>query len=214
MPIGDKLQRRAAKLGLALPDDLAAQLVVYFELLRKWNRKVSLTALPVDSAGEEAIDRLLLEPLAAARYLPGHNSTVIDVGSGGGSPAIPLKLAAPGTSLRMVEAKTRKAAFLREAVRALSLGDTDVYAVRLEELLARPALHEAADVVTVRAVRLDRKLLSRLEFLIRPAGMLCVFTASRTPAVEVGGLTLSALDSHALLPHYGTRLERLQKRQR
>ena len=68
---------------------------------------------------DETFDRLLIEPLIASRYLPSTDCSVIDVGSGGGSPAIPLKLAMPGISLRMVESKTRKAAFLREAVRRL-----------------------------------------------------------------------------------------------
>ena len=94
----------------------------YFELLRKWNRKVSLTALPVEDAGDEAIDRLLIEPVLATKYLPKSDATALDIGSGGGSPAIPMKLAAPGISLRMVESKTRKAAFLREVVRTLESG--------------------------------------------------------------------------------------------
>ena len=61
--------------------------------------------------------------------------------------------------MRMVESKIRKAAFLREAVRQLSIPGTTVEASRLEELLIRPELHEAADVVTIRAVRMDKRLL-------------------------------------------------------
>ena len=49
-----------------------------------------------------------------------------DIGSGGGSPAIPLKLARPTLPLPMVESKTRKAVFLREAVRALGLARREV----------------------------------------------------------------------------------------
>ena len=50
----------------------------------------------------------------------------MDIGSGGGSPAIPLKLATPGSALTMVEVKARKSAFLREAIRQLGLTDTQV----------------------------------------------------------------------------------------
>ncbi len=67
----------------------------------------------------------------------------MDVGSGGGSPAIPLKLAVPRLRLTMVEAKARKSAFLREAVRHLGLEQRSVETARYEELLARPDLHEA-----------------------------------------------------------------------
>ena len=120
--------------------------------------------------GDEAIDRLIIEPVLAAKYLPKPDATVLDLGSGGGSPAIPMRIAAPGVTLRMVESKTRKAAFLREVVRNLDLGQTFVDAVRFEELLARPALHDAFDVVTMRAVRVDRKTVAKVQSFIRPEG--------------------------------------------
>ena len=104
---------------------------------------------------------------------------MLDIGSGGGSPAIPMKLAAPGISLRMVESKTRKAAFLREVVRTLELDRTAVDAVRFEELLSRPTLHDAVDVVTMRAVRVDRKTLAELQSFVRPGGF--YFFSARPP---------------------------------
>ena len=90
MPIREKLAKRASKAGLSLSEGVIDGLNAYFELLRKWNRKVSLTALPVEEGGDEAIDRLLVEPVMAAKYLPRPDSTVLDIGSGGGSPAIPM----------------------------------------------------------------------------------------------------------------------------
>ena len=119
MELRDKLARRAAKAGVSLSDSAAAKMAEYFELLRKWNRKVALTSLPVETSGDEAIDRLLIEPIVAVKYLPKPASAIIDIGSGGGSPAIPIKVTAPEASMRMVESKTRKVAFLREAIRIL-----------------------------------------------------------------------------------------------
>ena len=55
----------------------------------------------------------------------------------------------------MVEVKTRKAVFLREAVRELALKDAEVETSRFEELLSRPEMHESADIVTIRAVRVE-----------------------------------------------------------
>lgn len=167
-----RLVRRAAKAGLFPPDDLVASLAEYYELLARWNRKINLTAL---SDPDEAIDRLLLEPLAAARYLPDGTKRVMDIGSGGGSPAIPLKLSTPALSLTMVEVKVRKSAFLREATRRLSLTDTSVENARYEELLARPELHERFDVVTIRAVRVQPKTLMSLQAFVRPLGTLMLF---------------------------------------
>ncbi len=77
--------------------------------------------------------------------------------------------------MRMVESKVRKAAFLREAVRQLNLTETTVEASRFEELLIRPELHEAADVVTVRAVRAERKLLAGIQAFLKPGGLLFLF---------------------------------------
>ena len=99
----------------------------------------------------------------------------MDVGSGGGSPAIPLRIALPGMSLMMVESKTRKSAFLREAVRQLGLDRVMVETARAEDLLARPELHESLDAVSVRAVRIESKLLVRLQAFLRTGGRILLF---------------------------------------
>ena len=136
---------------------------------------------------------------------------MLDVGSGGGSPAIPMKLAAPEISLRMVESKTRKAAFLREAVRTLELDRTFVEAVRFEELLVRPSLHDAIDVVTLRAVRVDRTTLAKLQSFIRPGGLLLLFGGAVPATADQATPPLSAAGSHVLLNQWGSRLEVLKK---
>ena len=173
-----RLERRAKRVGLTVSVELAERLGAYVELLSRWNKRMNLTAL---DERDEGIDRLLIEPLVAVKYLPSRSAAVLDIGSGGGSPAIPMKLAASGISLRMVEAKTRKAAFLREAIRQLNLGDTVVEASRYEELLSRPDLHEAAGVVTVRAVRIEVRLLTGLQAFLAPGGEIFLFRGSGGP---------------------------------
>jgi 16S rRNA (guanine527-N7)-methyltransferase len=194
VPFRERLAKRCRKAGLTLPPDVILALEAYFDLLAKWNRKVSLTSLAVSEGSDEAIDRLLVEPVLAARYLTDHSSAVIDIGSGGGSPAVPMKVSSPGISMRMVESKARKAAFLREAVRQLGLEQTTVEASRFEDLLTRPEMRESADVVTVRAVRIERKTLMELRGFLKPEGLLFLF---RTGAlgVEKRGTRYS------LLPH-------------
>ena len=211
MTIREKLVKRASKAGLSLSDAAIGGLVAYFELLRKWNRKVSLTALPVEDVGDEAIDRLLIEPVMAARYLPGKTLTTLDIGSGGGSPAIPMKLATPDMTLRMVESKTRKAAFLREAMRTLELDRTSVDAVRFEELLAEPSLHDAVDVVTVRAVRVDPKRLVELQSFIRRDGLLFLFGTTVPLPADALAPHLVRGAVYELLSQWGSRLEILRK---
>lgn len=211
MSVTDKLVKRASKAGLSLLPEVVHGLATYFELLRKWNRKVSLTSLPIERVGDEAIDRLLIEPVLATKYLPSATATILDVGSGGGSPAIPMKVAAPGITMRMVESKTRKTAFLREVVRTLSLQQTSVEGVRLEELLARPALHESFDAVTVRAVRIDRKALAQIQSFIRPGGSALLFGTDGTGSTDVANPSFVLVDTHPLMRQWGSRLEILYK---
>lgn len=207
MAIREKLVKRLRKAGLSLPTGTIAALEAYFELLKKWNAKVSLTSLPLASDGEEAIDRLLVEPVLAAQYLPRPAAMVMDIGSGGGSPAIPIKIASPAISLRMVESKTRKAAFLRESIRQLELRGATVETSRLEGLLIRPELHESADVVTVRAVRMERKLLAGIQAFLKPGGILMLF---RSGDVETDSALSNDLlqweASYPLLSHLQSRL--------
>lgn len=167
-----RLARRASKAGLFLSDNLAAAFAEYYELLSRWNRKINLTSL---REPDEAIDRLLLEPLAAARFLPEGRTQLMDVGSGGGSPAIPLMLSAPQLSLTMVESKVRKSAFLREAIRHLGLSGARVENTRYEELLTRPELHESHDAISIRAVRVDPRSLVTLQAFLKPGGVFLLF---------------------------------------
>ena len=174
--IGTRIAKRARRAGLNLSPELAAQLGCYYRLLARWNEKINLTAFELNGAGQDAaVDRLLIEPVVASGHAPAGPLTVLDVGSGGGSPALPFRLALPSARLRMVESKTRKAVFLREAVRELNLADATVETARFEELLARPELHEAADVVTIRAVRVEPRTLVTIQALLKPGGKIFLF---------------------------------------
>lgn len=182
----DRLRRRAKAAGLTLDADLVEKLEIYYQLLAKWNAKINLTAFKLTPEGDEAaIDRLLIEPVVAARYVAENARTLLDAGSGGGSPAIPLKLASENLHLRMVEVKTRKAVFLREAVRALGLRDAEVETSRFEELLPRAELHETLDLVSIRAVRIETRTLLTLQAFLRTGGKLLLFRGSSRSELEV-----------------------------
>ena len=181
----ERLKRRAKAANLTIPPDLVEKLEIYYQLLTKWNAKINLTAFRLTPEGDDqAIDRLLIEPVVAARYIPENARTLLDAGSGGGSPALPLKLASNNLALRMVEVKTRKAVFLREAVRALGLRDADVETSRFEELLPRTELHEALDLVSIRAVRIETRTLNTLQAFLRPGGKLMLFRGASKSDLE------------------------------
>jgi 16S rRNA (guanine527-N7)-methyltransferase len=207
----DRIQKRARRVSLSPSPALLAALDSYLQLLARWNAKINLTAFRLEEPTDEALDRLLIEPLVAARYLPSGKFGLIDVGSGSGSPAIPLRLAAPAASLTLVESKTRKAVFLSEAVRHLTLG-ASVETARFEQLLTRPELHEAFDVLTIRAVRVEPKTLMTLQALLKPNGQIFWFTGTQT-AGPLSIVPLAHVATHPLLESLRSALVVFAKRQ-
>jgi 16S rRNA (guanine527-N7)-methyltransferase len=209
----DRLARRARRAGVSISPTVAVKLEAYFKLLTAWNTKMNLTGLDLAEQSPAAIDRLLVEPLVASKHVTSPVTRMIDIGSGGGSPAIPLALALSSPHLMLVEAKARKSVFLREALRALEMSEAEVVTSRFEELLARPPLHEAHELLTLRAVRLEGAILMNLQAFVRPGGELFLFRASS--GSEAPGSLMPPLSWKAtfpLLEDQGSRLVVLSKR--
>ena len=164
-----RLSARARMAGLEIPSEALGKLDRYFSLLSQWNLKVNLTALPLQNPTEETLDRLLIEPLVAAGHVADSAKRWLDIGSGGGSPAIPMKILHLGLGLTMVESRERKAAFLKEAVRTLELAGTVVENDRFENVADRIGPH-TLDLVTVRAVKGDEGLFDLIYGLLSPKG--------------------------------------------
>ena len=188
----EKLARRARRAGITIPLPLAIRLETYYRLLSTWNRKINLAGMDLEEATPDTVDRLLIEPLLASKHAPAGARRIIDIGSGGGSPAIPFALAVPHSMLLMVESKVRKSAFLKEALRAVEMKDGDVITSRYESLLSKPDLHEAHELLTIRAVRVEPRVLMSLQAFVQPGGRIFLFrSAGDTPAL-MPPLTLSA----------------------
>lgn len=171
---GERVASRLRALGVSAPDQAVALAAAYYDLLFKWNRSVNLTSL---ADGDEAVDRLVAEPMVAATGLPAVG-TLVDVGSGGGSPAIPLKLMRPGLHLTMIESRSRKAAFLREVVRSLELVSVTVEACRVEQWAERSRIESEPVVISMRAVRMDEALAGALASVTPPGAHLWFFGTS------------------------------------
>jgi 16S rRNA (guanine527-N7)-methyltransferase len=157
----------------------------YFRLLVQWNAKMNLTGLPLDPPTDETFDRLLVEPLAASRQIrPDVASVWFDLGSGGGSPAIPIKIARPQLRLTMVESKERKSAFLREAARTLELTGTVILTARFEEVATSLEYQGTVDLVTVRAVKTDQELFETSQNLLSLSGRLLLFRPAHAATTD------------------------------
>jgi 16S rRNA (guanine527-N7)-methyltransferase len=187
------LKERLDAAGLSRYFNLAGALWRYYSLLSKWNRTINLTGLTLEKFPGETLDRLLVEPLIAAELVVDGAEDWLDFGSGGGSPALPLKLARPSLRLTMVEANERKSAFLRECVRALQLTDVNVLTSRIEELLW--AKRVGAKLVTIRAVRIETAVLGTLSETVDSGGRVLVFGPSAVP--ELAGFRV--VDQRPLL---------------
>lgn len=114
-------------LGIALDAAKQAQLLNYLALLHKWNKVHNLTAVrePI-----KMVTHHLLDSLAVLPYLSG--TRLIDVGSGGGLPGIPLALAKPGLALTLLDSNRKKTGFLRQACIDLGIKNVEVVCERVE----------------------------------------------------------------------------------
>jgi 16S rRNA (guanine527-N7)-methyltransferase len=110
---------------------------------------------------------------------------VLDIGSGAGFPALPLKLWAPHIHLTLIESNHKKAAFLREVARELTLTNIDVITDRAEVLADRPDFPRA-EVVTLRAVEhFDAVLPQAVKFLAPSATLALLIGAAQAPHLTI-----------------------------
>jgi 16S rRNA (guanine527-N7)-methyltransferase len=188
------------------------QISTYIDLLLRWNARINLTSI---RHPEEIVTRHFGESFFLARHLfpksvaltllsANADSThppatsqlsepfaphVLDIGSGAGFPAVPLKLWAPHIRLTLIESNHKKAAFLREVARALTLTNINVITDRAEVLAARPDFPRA-EVVTLRAVEHFAAVLPQAVTLMAPSATLALLIgAAQIPYLT----TLTAL---------------------
>ena len=173
-----RLERRLARTAMRVSTAQLDQLADYLILLVRWNRRMNLTALDDQDA---AVDRLIVEPVVASAEMDAHSRSLVDIGSGGGSPAIPLKVMRPDVALTMIEVKTRKSVFLREVARHLGLSSTAVETTRFEDVLAKPNVLGTVDTLSVRAVRAETAQLALFGQALRQGGQQLWFLSGSQP---------------------------------
>lgn len=129
------LAEGVARLGLSLPAEHLQKISAYAALLLKWNKTYNLTAVR-DADGILALH--LLDSLALLPHLDAANhSALLDIGSGGGLPGIPLAIARPDLAVTLLDSNSKKSAFQQQAVIELGLANVKVVNSRVE--LFKPA---------------------------------------------------------------------------
>jgi 16S rRNA (guanine527-N7)-methyltransferase len=143
------LAKGACAFGLELDPRQIQAFRLYREELARWSARTNLTAL---RDPEEIVREGFLDSLACLQFTLPESSRVLDIGSGAGFPAIPLKLVRPSLQITLVEASRKKTTFLRHIVRSLALQDVRVLQRRAEDLATDPSEQGKYDFVLARAV--------------------------------------------------------------
>lgn len=157
----------------------ADPLLAYLGLLDRWNRTYNLTAI---RDPREMVSKHLLDSLAMHAHLDGI-VRLADLGTGPGLPGIPLAIVRPDLQVSLVESNGKKARFLREALRQLSLGNAQVVESRIEAFDAPGAF----DAITARALATLPAIIALGGHLLAPDGSVMAMKAA-IPQDEIDAL--------------------------
>ena len=138
----------ARRLGIAIDESATAAFSTHASELINWNRKINLTTIthPRDIAVKHFLDSL-----APAGFIP-DGASLLDIGSGGGFPGIPLKILKPSISVLLIDGIGKKVNFLKHVLRTLHLENIEALQIRAENLLKAPQCANSFDVIISRAL--------------------------------------------------------------
>ena len=196
----------AAALAIEVTGDRARAMGAHARLLLEWNRTTNLTAItdPVEVAVKHYVDSL-----AAACWI-GDAARILDAGSGGGFPGIPLKILRPDFSITLVDSVRKKVSFLKHAIRTVGLEGIEAVHGRLEALGESPRYRGAFDMVVCRAFSSLETFAERTADFLAPGGSLLALKGPQTDhpleaaedgsTIRLGGRSFSIHVHHYQLP--------------
>jgi len=198
MPLLEVLERELGRFQLELDPKQISTLARYCDELVRWNTKINLTGLK----NAELVRRLVVEPAWIAKKLE-LSGTLADIGSGNGSPAIPLHVVSEMSATHLIEARTRRAAFLRHVVSVLKLEHAVVHRTRLEEVVDELG---TLDWVSLQGVALTAELLEAIKKISVSTTRVVWITADPEPPVPpVQTLRLPSTNTEVLIFRLGLR---------
>ena len=193
------LSAGAAAIGVRLGSAELDRFACYHREILLWNRRINLVS---ERSSREIVMRHFLDSLTPAPFLDQPAGAMIDLGSGGGFPGIPLRIALPGLRLWLVEISRKKSSFLSHAVRALGLDGVQVIRERAEAL-STGGLSGRFDSVISRAAFKLPDLVRTAAFFLKPGGQLVAMKgpdpgeemAETEPILEAAGMAFAACRS-------------------
>lgn len=148
------LKAELSRIEVRVSQSIQAKLVLYVEELERWNRTINLTSLK----GADLVRRLVAEPAWIGQELQ-LSGTLADIGSGNGSPAVSLCITRSLQQAYLIEARTKRAAFLRHVAQRLQLQQIVVRRNRVEDIADK---FESVDCITLQAVSPTPQLMAGL----------------------------------------------------
>jgi 16S rRNA (guanine(527)-N(7))-methyltransferase RsmG len=149
----------------------------YVRLLKKWNAHINLTA----SSDWSLIEPLLAEGIWASRIYPEAARTHLDIGSGAGFPAVPLRIMVPRMRLDMVDSRLKRVSFLETVIHDLRFSESSVFHGRIAEYL--DTIDKKWDCISWKGIKITTKDLLRIKEHTHPKTQIWIFHG-RQPAVE------------------------------
>ena len=186
-----ELHKKAAKMGVNIDRQQLSLLGMYYQELVFWNRLINLVS---ERSMGEIIERHFVDSLTPLPLLKQDGGFLLDLGSGGGFPGLPLKIMLPKMHVFLVDASRKKTSFLSNMVRMLDLTETSVLRERIEELAEREDFKGQFDTVISRAaLKLDQLLIFSAFFLKNDGRLVAMKGADATAEIKTAEATAAAV---------------------
>lgn len=178
----DFLIRIAREIGLTVEKSQAQQFMIYLTQLIEWNKTINLTAIV---APKEIIIKHFVDSLAAlvATSFP-EQAVVLDVGSGGGFPGIPLKIMRSDLRVVLIEPVQKKCSFLNSIIGQLKLRGISTFNGTIEQYAKRPAI-STADMIVLRALKFEA-IREYIPALLAAKGRVALYRTESLQQHEIG----------------------------
>ncbi len=165
------VQDAAAQLEISVNRQQAEQFSLHAQWLLEWNRKINLTAI---TDPREVAIKHFIDAIAPIKHIP-ETGQLLDIGTGGGFPGIPLKIMRPGQSITLIDSVRKKVNFVRHVIRQMSLEGIEALHIRAEAL-ADTAVHSGNfNVIVCRALADPSAAMALSMPLLAPGGLIILY---------------------------------------
>ena len=181
----DLLMTGAQQLQVNMDHDQAVQFSRYAQILQQWNKKINLTSItdPMEIAVKHFLDSV-----APSACIP-QQGTLLDIGTGGGFPGVPLKILRPQQSMVLIDGVRKKINFVKQVLRELNLANIEAVQVRAEDFLSHHSKTKQFDIIVSRALADVDALFKLAAPLMQPEGRMVLYKGAHTvaPTTKLNG---------------------------